>query len=286
MIRPLVSAQNQKITVKNQFNLNYASGFNVFQNPLTELHRTLKNISSNDNLKPFLHNRFEHPKQLKIGLANGFAGMNDKNGNLLSPKQLTSISQEYVKYKRLDKHIFQNLLMSVLGQTMERFTNFQSKFSTENLTNFVADCVQSFYRLLTYLKFTASENNDGELLSAPHGRLAISKLSVFQNMTLSDGMNHAEFSFMKTMPVLGILNKFSEYQLIISYLMVFVHTIDSSIIAKYPTELLVIIQAVQQKVVDLCKSNGLYEECQSIVTLAKWWQEVDYKNKSGFKLFG
>ena len=167
---------------------------------------------------------------------------------------------------------------------MDKFTNFQSKFSTKNLTNFVADCIENFYRLLTYLKFTASENDDGELLS-PYGRLAISKVSVFQNMTLSDGMNHAEFSFTKSMPVLGILNKFSEYELIISYLMVLVHMIDSGIIAKYPTELLVIIQAVQQKIVNLCKRNGLYDRVHSIVTLAKWWQEVDYKNKSGFKLF-
>lgn len=203
---------------------------------------------------------------------------------ILSLKQLTHFSQEYVEYKRLDKQIFQDLLMSVLGQTMDKFTNFQSKFSTKNLTNFVADCIENFYRLLTYLKFTASENDDGELLS-PYGRLAISKVSVFQNMTLSDGMNHAEFSFTKSMPVLGILNKFSEYELIISYLMVLVHTIDSGIIAKYPTELLVIIQAVQQKIVNLCKRNGLYDRVHSIVTLAKWWQEVDYKNKSGFKLF-
>jgi len=84
----LVLAETQKLTVKvdsqTRFHVNPTQpGYNMFQNPLSELHNTLNNVSNKENMKPFIHNRFTHPNQLKIGLANGFAGMNDKNGKIL-----------------------------------------------------------------------------------------------------------------------------------------------------------------------------------------------------------
>ena len=110
-------------------------------------------------------------------------------------------------------------------------------------------------------------------------------MAVFQNMTVSYGLNHADASFSKSIPILDILKNFSEYELIISYLMVLVHTIDPKIFTKYPPEFSVIIQAFQRKIGILCKNIGLYDQCFEILTIAKWWQESDYKEADVFKLF-
>ena len=245
----------------------------------------MTSFSANPCLAPHLHNRFSHPNQFKIMQGNAFTGMSDKHGKQISTVQLNSISIEYVNYKRLDTKIFKDLLTAVLKQTIEDFSKSNNKSLIDSLGNFVTDCIDHFYRLLTYLRFTASENKDGELLSAPYGRLAVSKVAVFQNMAVSYGLNHADTSFSKSMPILDILKNFTEYELIVSYLMVLVHTIDSKIFAKYQPEFLVIIQAFQRKIGILCKNIGLYDQCNQILGVAKWWQESDYKDADVFKLF-
>ena len=260
--------------VKREQQILKAPSFEI--NPIAELHGTFYSMSQKSEIIPFFHNRNYPGNQLKLH-GNCLSGITDANGISLTQNQLSSINTEYINYKRIDKKIFQDLFSTVFKQTILDFSTLNHAILLGSLEQFVIDCVENFYRLLEMLKFSASQNDKGELLASPYGMFAVSKASIFQNITLFNGLNDATAGWSMGMHILDIMKKFDEYQLILSYLMVLAHTIDKSVMTKYPPDYLIVVQLFQNKIVCLCKNMGLYEQCQIILDMAKWWKERNYE---------
>ena len=141
----------------------------------------------------------------------------DINFREITPTQQQGHVNEYMNYTNLDKKIFKDLFNSLLKQTILESSNFDTGNLLLNLENFASECIDSFYRVLKMLKFSASQDTEGNSLSAPYGRFAISPTAIFLNIAVSYGLNHAELNHAKLLPVLSILRKFTGYELMLSY---------------------------------------------------------------------
>ena len=146
--------------------------------------------------------------------------------------------------------------------------------------SFIADCISEFQLTLMYIRFIASENDKGELLAAPYGKIAFNKSFIFRNLTIEYGMTDAETHFKNAIPVIDMLKNFTPYQLMLSYLMILVNTISDSLFLKYPSEIKHVISGFQNKITELCRSLGMLEKCQKVILLTRYHRNQQQKQPS------
>ena len=144
--------------------------------------------------------------------------------------------------------------------------------------SFISDCISEFHLTLTYLRFVASENESGEMLAAPYGKLSLSKSFIFRNLTIEYGMADAEAHFKYGMPIIDMLKHFSPYQLMLSYLMILAYTISDSIFSRYPIEMRAVITGFQNTISQLCENLGMLEKCQQVINLTQYYRKHQQQN--------
>ena len=122
-------------------------------------------------------------------------------------------------------------------------------------------------------------------MAIPYGKLAFSKANIFQQLTTTFDMQFAEQSFKMFIPVLDILNHFTPFQLMVTYLSILLHTIQPVRIQKFPEEFKTLMDTCKNKIDDLCKRLGLHEHCLKIIQLARFYQSVAKATENGYDFF-
>ena len=155
-------------------------------NPINKLHLNLMSSSQNKYMQNHLHNRFNHPDKITIIEINQSGKWMMDTGVTVSDSRMNSIRSQFENFKALDRKIFGDLLKNVLDvQLQEQIINFQNRSSfLEHYKLFIAECISEFHLTLSYIRLLASENDNGELLAAPYGKLSLSKTLIFRNLTL------------------------------------------------------------------------------------------------------
>ena len=195
----------------------------ISMDPVAKLHDTFFTLAQNIDLAPHLHNRYSHPNQVKLMQ---YGGSKLVECCKITPSDVRArtvsvpgyVLNEYMNFKHINEKIFKDLFSSLLKQTIQESSNSNTSHLLLYLEKFASECIDSFYRVLEMIKLAASQDAEGNLLSSPYGRFAMSPTSIFLNISISHGLNHAELHNAKLIPVLSILSKFTCYELILSYI--------------------------------------------------------------------
>jgi len=97
-------------------------------NPVNELHKNLYKVSTHDNMAYHLHNRFNQPDKVTVMAMEKGKWMT--NHGVMNDSRIRSIQQEMVNFKALDKHIFTDLLRSVLDTQIQKYTGKVEYFNS------------------------------------------------------------------------------------------------------------------------------------------------------------